>query len=347
MSLRIKKSIATREIKEYVLREDLVHTYTPKPGDVGVFEVMVLGRHESIQSDNKRNVTIFPGDVIIACFANRYATSQFEGYVPEVPTEMVHILGAGGAIGIVKTKNQSLRDVEPTLIRLIGYCCGQDGQVLNTIYYHTPKVSFTGKLPFPTQIILSIGSTMDSGKTTTAAYTARGLKATGKKVGYIKYTGTSYTKDKDFVYDCGADITMDFSDMGYPSTYMTGFSDLLDLYQTLLEAMKSESPDYIVMEIADGLLQRETSFLLKHKPFMDTIHKVIFSCGDSLSAFQGVELLNEMGIRPTLLSGRFSMSPLLIQEVRSVIHDIPIRTIYELMNGAYNHEVLGTVSSEG
>lgn len=346
MSLRIKKSIATREIKDYVLREDLVHTYTPKAGDVGVFEVMVLGRHESIQSDSKRNVTIFPGDIIIACFANRYATSQFEGYVPEVPTEMVHILGAGGAIGIVKSKNQSLRDVEPTLIRLIGYCCTPEGQVMNTIYYHTPKIPFTGRLPFHTQIVLSIGSTMDSGKTTTAAFTARSLKATGKKVGFIKFTGTSYTKDKDFVYDCGADITMDFSDMGYPSTYMTSFDDLLDLYQTLLEAMKSESPDYIVMEIADGLLQRETNFLLKHKGFMSTIHKVIFSCGDSLSAFQGVQLLHDMDIEPAILSGRFTMSPLLIQEVRSVIQDIPVRTIYELMDGSFNHEILGTTPLE-
>lgn len=344
MSLRIKKSIATKEITDYVVREDLVNTYTPKAGDVGIFEIVELGRHESIQSDSKRNVTIFPGDIIIACFANRYATSQFEGYVPEVPTEMVHILGAGGAIGIVKSKNQSLKDVEPTLIRLKGYCCNHQGEVLNTIYHHTKKVPFTGKLPFKTEIILSIGSTMDSGKTTTAAFTARGLKATGKKVGFIKFTGTSYTKDKDFVYDCGADVTLDFSDMGYPSTYMTSFSDLLDLYQSLLEAMKDEAPDYIVMEIADGLLQRETNYLLKHKEFMSTIHNVVFSCGDSLSAFQGLKILNEMGIQPALLSGRFTMSPLLINEVRNGISDMPIRTIFELMTGEFNHELLEKVS---
>jgi hypothetical protein len=337
---RIKKSIAAREVNSYVLNESLVHSYTPQPGDVALFEVIELGRHKNIQADNKRLTAIFPGDVLMACFANRYATSQFEGYVPTEPTEIVEILGAGGAIGIVRTKNQSLDDVEPTRIRLIGYCCHPDGKVINSRFLVQQKIPFTGKLPFPVKIVLSIGSTMDSGKTTTAAHTARGLKSSGKKVAFLKFTGTSYTKDKDLVYDCGADIALDFSDMGYPSTYMCSKEELLDLYQSLLESMKSTCPDYLVMEIADGLLQRETDFLLRDKDFMSTIHSVIFSCGDSLSAFYGVQLLSEMGIRPAVLSGKFTMSPLLIQEVTSRMNNMPVLNIEQLMSGENNELIL-------
>lgn len=337
---RIKKTIAAREVAQYVLNESLVHTHTPQAGDVALFEVLELGRHKNIQSDNKRLTAIFPGDILMACFANRYATSQFEGYVPSEPTEVVEILGAGGAIGIVRTKNQSLEDVEPTRIRLIGYCCHADGRVINSRFLVQNKVPFTGKLPYPAQIVLSIGSTMDSGKTTTAAFSARGLKSSGKKVAYIKFTGTSYTKDKDLVYDCGADISIDFSDMGFPSTYLCNKEELLDLYQSLLESMKQNPPDYIVMEIADGLLQRETDFLLRDKAFMSTIHSVIFSCGDSLSAFYGVQLLAEMGIRPAVLSGKFTMSPLLIQEVTTRMSDMPVLNIEQLMSGQYNEQIL-------
>jgi hypothetical protein len=214
----------------------------------------------------------------MAAFADRYATSQFEGYVPDRPMEVYDILGAGGAVGLVKSKNWSLRDIEPTKIRMIGYCCEESGKVINTKWFHKTRIPFSGIVPNNAKIILSIGSTMDSGKTTTAAHVARGLKTTGKKVTFIKFTGTCYTKDKDFVFDCGADNTVDFSDMGFPSTYMCNKEELLDLYQSLLFKISSEKPDFIVMEIADGLIQRETNFLLKSKEFMSTIHSVVFSC---------------------------------------------------------------------
>src|SRR5437763_1311899 len=101
MKNRIKISLICREIKNYRLDEDMTRTYTPKAGDVAVFEVIQLGRHVKIQSSTKRDVSIIEGDYIMAAFANRYATEQFEGYVPDKPTEFVDILGAGGAIGVV------------------------------------------------------------------------------------------------------------------------------------------------------------------------------------------------------------------------------------------------------
>lgn len=112
--------------------------------------------------------------------------------------------------------------------------------------------------------------------------------------------------------------------------------ELLDLYQSLLMKAGNEKLDYIVMEIADGLLQRETNFLLKSKAFMATIHSVVFSCGDSLSAFQGVEMLNDMGITPAFISGRFTMSPLLIEEVK-VNSGMPVLNMEEIMSGSFNH----------
>jgi hypothetical protein len=333
--MRIKKTIATKDVVNYNLNKEITLSHKPKSGDVGIFEIVEIDRHSNVQCDDKRLSWIFEGDLIMAAFADRYATAQFEGYVPTEPMELYHILGAGGAIGIVRTKNASLKDHEPTTVRLVGYCCDDSGKVINTKFYNKTRKKFTGQIPNDAKIILSIGSTMDSGKTTTAAHVARGLKATGKNVAFIKLTGTAYTKDKDMVFDCGADVTIDFSDMGFPSTYMNDKSTILDMYQSLLELLAPHKPDYIVMEIADGLLQRETEFLLNDKAFMSTIHNTVFSCGDSLSAIQGVKMLNDIGIFPCMISGRFTMSPLLINEARAQI-GLPVHTIDEIMTGELN-----------
>ncbi len=333
--MRIKKTIVTRDIQAYVLNDTMNNSHKPKAGDVGIFEIVEIDRHSNVQCDDKRLSNIFEGDLIMAAFADRYATAQFEGYVPTEPMELYDILGAGGAIGVVRTKNASLEHVEPTKVKLIGYCCDPAGKVLNTKFYGSERTRFNGIVPNDAKIILSIGSTMDSGKTTTAAHMARGLKTTGKKVAFIKLTGTGYSKDKDYVYDCGADISIDFCDVGYPSTYMCSKEDILDMYQSLLQLLEPHKPDYIVMEIADGLLQRETAFLLKDKAFMSTIHNVVFSCGDSLAALKGIEILNEIGVYPCMISGRFTMSPLLIQEAEEQTN-LPVHTIDEIMTGQHN-----------
>lgn len=331
MNKRIKRSISCSEINYASIDESINQQYTPQFGDVALFEVLEIGKHRTIQSDTKRNVAILEGDYILAAFANRYATSQFEGYVPDQPTEILDILGAGGAIGLVRSKNAAFEDVEPTKLRLVGYAKDAGGSVMNTLYHNKTKSLFRGEVPNNAKIILSVGSTMDSGKTTTAAFLARGLKHTGKKIAFIKLTGTCYTKDKDLVYDCGADVAIDFVDAGFPSTYMIAEEEILHMYQTLLDQLIPENPDYIVMEIADGLVQRETEFLLRNTAFMETIHKVVFSGGDSLAAFWGVNFLEQLGHRPTLIAGRFTMSPLLIQEVQDRI-DIPVLTLEGLMS---------------
>ena len=331
MTYRIKKTIACKEIENYKIEKSLVHTHTPKYGEVGIFEVLEIGKHFNIQGATKRLETIIEGDYIMAAFANRYATEQFEGYIPEKPTEYLHILGAGGAMGIIKSTHAFLKDIGPTSVRLVGYAVDETGKILNTINYKTKRETFAGIVPNNAKVILSVGSSMDSGKTTTAAYLARGLKTSGKKVTFIKLTGTSYTKDKDLVYDCGADVSIDFVDAGYPSTYMLDKPELMDLYQTLLHKLIPENPDYIVMEIADGVVQRETEYLLRDSAFMATIHSVVFSASESLAAFWGTSFLTDLGFKPVALAGLFTASPLLIEEVEARM-DIPVLTLEKLMS---------------
>ena len=93
MMSKIKKTIICKEIQSFNIDTNQNTTYTPKKGDVAVFEVVTLGKHYTLQSETKRIMTIVEGDLIMAAFANRYATEQFEGYIPEKPTEILDILG--------------------------------------------------------------------------------------------------------------------------------------------------------------------------------------------------------------------------------------------------------------
>lgn len=333
MKTRIKKTYICRQVDNWNLQTGISDNYHPQVGDVGVFEVLHIGKHRNVQSDSKRNVTIIEGDHIMAAFGTRYATAQFEGYVPGHVNQELHILGAGGTIGVIESMHYKYEDVGPTKLRIVGLAVDQKGKVVNTKQLmQREMIPFSGAAASATNVILSLGSSMDSGKTTSAAYLVHGLKKAGLKVAYIKLTGTVYTKDCDLASDLGADIVADFSDYGFPSTYMCNEEELLSLYETLLAKVLHHRPDYVVMEIADGLYERETKMLLTSHHVISTIDGVMFSAGDSLAAITGIQLLNRWGVNPTLLSGLLTASPLLIREVKENTN-VPVFTIEELANG--------------
>lgn len=338
MQQKIKKSFICKDIdlNNCLINENKIYYHIPSVGDVAIFKVVSIGKHKQIQSDTKRNVLILPDDYIMAAFGTRYATAQFEGYVPTDCRQEFHILGAGGTIGIIHSIHASLLEKGPTVLQIVGYATNRSGQVINTKNQAGELIPFSGASAKQCKIILSVGSSMDSGKTTTAAYLSRGLANKGKRVSFIKLTGTVYTKDADLVYDCGANFTIDFSAFGFPSTYMCPEHELLNLFESLMQKATHSDPDVVVIEIADGLLQRETKMLLENKAFMSLIDYIIFSCGDSLSALSGMQILEKMGLYPTALSGLFTASPLLIKEVKANL-TIPVLTTEDLMSGTVNH----------
>jgi len=218
---KIKKTIICKNVDSTLINKDIKKTYKPKAGDVAVFKVKEIGKHTRIQSVGGNNKFILPGDLIMAVFGNRYATEQMEGFVPEEYCTTYHILGQGGAIGVLNSIHTKFEHIGPTSLSLVGYIVDENGLVINTKYLNNLYESILSVPKITNQkIILSLGTSMDSGKTTSAAFITRGLKLANKKVAFIKLTGTVFTKDKSMVRDYGAKISLDFSDFGFPSTYM-------------------------------------------------------------------------------------------------------------------------------
>ncbi len=346
----IKKSIICKNVTSTLVNKDIKRNYLPKAGDVAIFRVKEIGKHTRIQTINGNNRYILPGDLIMATFGNRYATEQLEGYVPTAYHSNYQMLGQGGVVGIMASIHNKFELIGPTTLSLVGYVVDETGQVINTKYLnHEAPSEYISTLSIPVpKIILSLGTSMDSGKTTTAAFLARGLKQAKKKVAYIKLTGTAYTKDKAMVRDYGAKMSLDFSDFGFPSTYMCSIRELLILYKYLLEKAKSIRPDVVIVEIADGLLQRETAALINNSVFAQNVFGVLFSATDSMSAIHGANILKGLNFKVIGVTGLFTTSPLLVDEVRRqsehhvlVGEDLMSKKIFETLEQRIKPEILG------
>ena len=124
--------------------------------------------------------------------------------------------------------------------------------------------------------------------------------------------------------DNGASPVADFTYFGHPSTYMLEEDELLHIFNDLDLKYANNAKNYWVVEIADGVLQRETAILLRHPDVRSRIHKLVFCACDAFGAIGGLRVLkDEFDLTPDVLSGVCSTSPLAIRELAGYC-DLPI-----------------------
>jgi hypothetical protein len=159
---------------------------------------------------------------------------------------------------------------------------------------------------------------MDSGKTTTAAFLARGLSEAGLRVGYAKVTGTAAAGDTSLVADAGAHPVLDFTDMGYASTYRISAAAVECVFTDLVAHLQRSDVEAIILEIADGLFQPETAALISRDAFKRLVDGVLFASQDAMGAAAGVSRLRDEGHRVLALAGRMEIAPLQVREASAV-----------------------------
>ena len=272
-----------------------------------------------MENPNGRNRRLYPGDVCVFALANRYATAEYEGLVPKKMPEVLHILNYGGCCGIVTEKNITIP--EPTTFEVLGYL-SVDGEILNTKNFSIDYGD--GGKPMS---ILVIGTDMNAGKTTTASSIIRALTYMGYNVDGIKITGVGRMRDTLAMKDAGAKNIYDFVDAGYPSTYLISEEELVNIFEILYSNCTSE---FLVMEFADSILQRETNMLL-HSNIMKKVDMVILSASCTFSAIGALKYLKEqLNIEVNAISGPFSNSSLSIREfIEYMGEDIPVFSALE------------------
>ena len=310
----VKKSI----IKQY----DSFNKKPPVVGDLVFGEVSAIGHHRLVESKSGRLHTLNVGTRAIFVFGNRYAPDQFEGIVPHSSQEFVELFSQGGVVGEVKTQNQMVGVT--TKIKVLGYVCDNESKIINTTDYVLISSKNSARNKKGAKIILCIGTTMNSGKTHAAAACCYAISSMGKSVRAAKITGTASLKDILLMNDCGAEYVADFTYFGYPSTYLMDKSQLFNMFHTFDMKYGNNPMNYIVIEFADGIFQRETAMLLKMPEVRERISKLVFCAPDSTAVFGGIHALRDkFGLIPDAISGLCSSSPLAVREIKEFT-DIPI-----------------------
>jgi hypothetical protein len=334
---RMRMPYVLRRVPEASFSSLLPLTEQPRPGDVALARMEKIGRNTNLELSNGRRCSLHEGDLLAVVFGHRYATMQFEGYA-RLDEDRCDLLSMGGICGLVESKHAKAAD--PSKLRLIGFIGDADGRPLRLRHFGLVPRPFASQ----PQVVVVCGTSMDAGKTHTALSLIMGLRRQGLRVAAIKLTGTATGKDTWNMADAGACVALDFVDGGFASTYLCSGDELVNLHQLLMAHATSYTPDYVVIEIADGLLQNETAALLQNRLFTRTVDAWVFAAGDPLGAAGGVRVLRDWGIEPLAISGVVSMSALGIRETQ-LATELPCLTAHSLQCGELNAQLLGVESA--
>lgn len=319
---RAKRAFTTRNV-DLTKAVQLTRTgYIPKAGDVILARVTALGQHRRIENIHGRRGNLYVGDEIIVAFGNRYAPDQFEAYVPKDlgPCELV---AGGGVAARVTAKHASKK--RATAIEVIGLLQTATGEPLNLADGSIVPAG-TARPPL---VIAVVGSSMNAGKTTTVAGIVHGLGKAGFRVGAAKITGTGSGCDLWSIRDAGAVVAFDFTDAGYASTFGVAPEQIGQVTTSLLAKLAAENVDIAIVEIADGLLQKETASLVEMGHSEGWFDGFVFAAADAMGAAFGCRWLKQRNITPLAISGLLSASPLASREAESAT-GLSIATLAQL-----------------
>lgn len=298
-------SFVTRRVDRSLPQVLLAGDRQPQVGDLVLARVEQLGHHGNLQLVDGRRRRLFAGDLVIVAYANRYACEQFEAEVPQSLAPCHMVAGGGIASRALSWHDRIVKG--PTAIRPLGLLGDEQGRRVNVADFALGPVALAQEAP---PVFAVVGTAMDAGKTETAAHLVRGLRAAGRRAGYIKVTGTGAGGDGWLLRDAGADSVLDFTDAGLPSTWRTPIARLEAVIDVLVSHSARAGMDAIVMEIADGVYQQETRQLLRSQSFARHVSGIVLAARDAMGASAGLGALTEQR-RPVLaLSGLLSASPL-------------------------------------
>ncbi|MDJ0852901.1 MAG: dethiobiotin synthase [Myxococcota bacterium] len=311
--LAAARSFATRNVSPSAFERLVRSNASPRPGDLVLARIDSLGHHRKLQLPDGRRRNLFVEDEILLAYGNRYAPKQFEAIVPQ-RLEPCHLVAGGGiAAKALSWHARIMRG--PTCITPLGFVADAAGHTLNLADFALPGLE-EPDTPRPTMLTV-LGTSMDAGKSTMAAFLIKGLTKAGLRVGFAKLTGTGAGDDLWLARDAGAEPVLDFTDVGFASTYRLAAREVERIGTRLLRHLHAAGADVAVIEVADGLFQPETAALVRSDWLRERADGVLFAAPDALGAAGGVQVLTAAGLTVMGVGGVLTSAPL--QEREAVL----------------------------
>ena len=222
------------------------------------------------------------------------------------------MLAGGGCLGRMVWRHDKMK--APTRVQPLGRLTDAAGRILTTSDFVLQRPMRSAEIP----LIVVVGTSMNSGKTTATVALTHGLTRAGFAVAALKGTGTGSFGDVNDYADAGAAFVGDFTDAGMVTTYLEPLERVKTGIETLLAAAEAQGASVAVVEIADGIFQKETAALLADPDFVGRMNGSVFACGDAVAAAGGVSVLARLGLRPLCLTGLLSCSPMASAEAETM-----------------------------
>ncbi len=262
-------------------------------GDYVVGEVLSeWNRSSPIELPGGRMTEVLRGDLVVGALGVRAATLEAAGHWNAVgPDLKMHAMTGAGLFG----RATSISPFISRLVELVyrGHVTRAGQPVRMTDFVPTlPPAAYDR----PT--ILLIGTSMSSGKTTSARVIIRQLAEDGLRIMGVKFTGAGRQRDILAMLDSGADEVMDFVDVGLPSTVCDPAAYQASL-ATLLTMIQQAAPDVVVAEAGASPVEPYNGDALM-QTIRDTIRYTVLCASDPYAVI-GVQ--QGFGFEPDLISG--------------------------------------------
>ena len=238
-----------------------------------------------------RMAPVLEGDFVIGALGNRAATVDAVGSWKAIGDDgKLHALTSGGLFG----KMTSQSHLMPDLMRMkyTGHVLRGD-KVCMLDFVPDSKAK---ELEMP--VIMLIGTSMSSGKTTSGRIIIHELKRMGLKVVAAKFTGAGRYRDVLSYKDAGADYIYDFMDVGLPSTVVP--PDEFELQMTKLLSQISETDaDILIAELGASPMEPYNGSVA-----MELLeNKIAMTVLSALDPYAVLGIERAFGMKPELITG--------------------------------------------
>lgn len=217
-------------------------------GDYAVCEVTATSRATQVELTTGRMIEVAIGDCMVGAMGVRAATLEAVGSWQDVQENLrLQAMTAAGLLGRVTSRSSFTN--KPIDLVYRGHVL-RNGKKVQMQDFAKPD----GESEFNCPVVMLIGTSMSSGKTTSARVIIRRLKRMGLRVVGAKLTGAGRYRDILGMSDAGADAIFDFVDAGLPSTVCLESVYLAALHN-LLGRIADVKPDVLVAEAGASPLE--------------------------------------------------------------------------------------------
>jgi hypothetical protein len=273
-------------------------TTEPRPraqwatGDFVVCEMLAAGP-QRIEVPSGEDDSIRLGDRLVGALGRRAATLQAVGDWRAVGEDLVlHTLTPAGVLG--RCTSASIPPPPMATLRYLGHAT-RDGEPCTML----GSVEPTPPLALEAPVVLIIGTSMDAGKTVSAAAIVRELTGMGLRAAGAKLTGVGRYRDILAMRKAGAYYITDFVEAGLPSTVVPP-----DTYEAALRhicsALASREPDVVVAEAGASPLEPYCGDVAV-RLLAENVRMTVLCASDPYAV---VGVMTAFGKEPDLIAGR-------------------------------------------